>query len=175
MNRLMFSCRPATRSASSSSGSITSRRPLAAPSPSIDRRHHKESGSRARRRSRAGAQRGRGRPRRSRGRMDTTGYIGGAREGEGNRPQGTARLRSDVVRAVQDDGRVDLERSGNRGGLLTAGYVTVKLDGDIESDLVDKFGVHGYPAGVIVDASGKELGRFSGYQTSAQVLALLRR
>jgi thiol-disulfide isomerase/thioredoxin len=60
-------------------------------------------------------------------------------------------------------------------GLLTAGYVTVKLDGDIETDLVDKFGVHGYPAGVIVDASGKELGRFSGYQTSAQVLALLRR
>jgi thiol-disulfide isomerase/thioredoxin len=59
--------------------------------------------------------------------------------------------------------------------LLTAGYVTVKLDGDIETDLVDKYNVHGYPAGVVIDASGKEIGRFEGYQTSAQVLALLRR
>ena len=59
--------------------------------------------------------------------------------------------------------------------VVTSGFVAVKLDGDIELDLVDKYGVRGYPAGVIVDASGKELGRFSGYQTSAQVLALLRR
>jgi thiol-disulfide isomerase/thioredoxin len=58
---------------------------------------------------------------------------------------------------------------------LAKGFVTVKLDGDIEKALVKRFGVSGYPTMVIVDpASGKALKSVSGYQSSLQVLAFLR-
>lgn len=58
---------------------------------------------------------------------------------------------------------------------LAAGFVTVKLDGDIEKALVKRFAVSGYPTMVIVDpASGKALKSVSGYQSSAQVLAFLK-
>jgi thiol-disulfide isomerase/thioredoxin len=57
---------------------------------------------------------------------------------------------------------------------VSAGYVAVKLDGDLESALVAQYGVHGYPSGVIVDANGKPVSSvFSGYQTSAQLLLWL--
>jgi thiol-disulfide isomerase/thioredoxin len=58
-------------------------------------------------------------------------------------------------------------------GILNAGYLGVKLDGDIEKDLVKTFQVTGYPAGVILDAAGHEAHRFLGYQTSAEILRLL--
>jgi thiol-disulfide isomerase/thioredoxin len=58
--------------------------------------------------------------------------------------------------------------------LLSARYVGVKLDGDLEGDLVDHFNVHGYPAGVIVDATGTVHARFDDYQSSADLLKLLR-
>jgi thiol-disulfide isomerase/thioredoxin len=58
---------------------------------------------------------------------------------------------------------------------LATGFVTVKLDGDIEKALVKRFAVAGYPTMVIVDpASGKALKSVSGYQSSAQVLAFLK-
>ena len=58
---------------------------------------------------------------------------------------------------------------------LANGFVTVKLDGDIEKALVKRFGVSGYPTMVIVDpASGKALKSVSGYQSSLQVLAFVR-
>ena len=58
---------------------------------------------------------------------------------------------------------------------LAKGFVTVKLDGDIEKALVKRFSVAGYPTMVIVDpASGKALKSVSGYQSSVQVLAFLR-
>jgi thiol-disulfide isomerase/thioredoxin len=59
-------------------------------------------------------------------------------------------------------------------GAVTSQYVGVKLDGDIEGDLVDRYEIHGYPAGVVLDGNGKIVGRFEGYRTSAQILALLR-
>ncbi|MCU1236801.1 MAG: hypothetical protein JWP63_4768, partial [Candidatus Solibacter sp.] len=46
--------------------------------------------------------------------------------------------------------------------LLNAGYVGVKLDGDLEKDLVKRFRVDGYPTLIVLDSSGKELQRF-GY------------
>jgi thiol-disulfide isomerase/thioredoxin len=59
---------------------------------------------------------------------------------------------------------------------LAKDFVLVKLDGDVEKAHVKRFGVAGYPTMVIVDpASGKALSSVSGYQSSAQILAFLRR
>ena len=59
--------------------------------------------------------------------------------------------------------------------VLRAGFVGVKLDGDIEKALVTRFGVKGYPTIIVVDpATGRALKTVSGYQSSQQVLALLR-
>ena len=53
-------------------------------------------------------------------------------------------------------------------------YVAVKLDGDLESELVDRYGVRGYPAGVVVDPTGKAVSKlFEGYQSSAMILQWL--
>lgn len=60
-------------------------------------------------------------------------------------------------------------------GLLNAGYVGVKLDGDIEKALVKQYKVAGYPTMVVLDGAGKELWRAVGYQSSAEMLALLRK
>ena len=58
---------------------------------------------------------------------------------------------------------------------VAAGFVGVKLDGDIEKAHVKRFGVTGYPTMVVVDpASGNALRKVSGYQSSAQVLAFLK-
>jgi thioredoxin-related protein len=57
--------------------------------------------------------------------------------------------------------------------LLNAGYVGVKLDGDVEKDLVKRFNVSGYPTMLVLDGSGKELTRIIGYQSSAEMIALL--
>ncbi len=58
---------------------------------------------------------------------------------------------------------------------LNAGYVGVKLDGDIEKAHVKRFNVAGYPTMVIVDpATGRAVKSVSGYQSSAQVLAFVR-
>ena len=60
---------------------------------------------------------------------------------------------------------------------LTAGYVGVKLDGDIEKAHVKRFEVSGYPTMVIVDpasGAGTVIKKVSGYQSSAQLLSLLR-
>jgi thioredoxin-related protein len=59
-------------------------------------------------------------------------------------------------------------------GVLSAGYVGVKLDGDLEKALVKRFRVEGYPTILVLDAAGKELGRFSGYRSSGAMLEFLR-
>jgi len=60
-------------------------------------------------------------------------------------------------------------------GLLNAGYVGVKLDGDVEKALVKRFAVVGYPTVVVLDSSGKETRRSVGYQSSREVLGFLRK
>jgi thiol-disulfide isomerase/thioredoxin len=57
--------------------------------------------------------------------------------------------------------------------VLTAGYVGVKIDGDLEKALAERFTVNGYPTMIVLDAAGKELGRAVGYQSSKQILELL--
>jgi thiol:disulfide interchange protein DsbD len=58
--------------------------------------------------------------------------------------------------------------------LLNGGYVGVKLDGDVEKDLVKQFTVSGYPTMFVLDASGKELKRVVGYRSSAEMMAQLK-
>ena len=58
--------------------------------------------------------------------------------------------------------------------LLNAGYVGVKLDGDLEKDLVNRFRVAGYPTIIVLDSSGKEIQRFN-YLSSKEMLGVLRR
>ena len=58
---------------------------------------------------------------------------------------------------------------------LNAGFVGVKLDGDIERAFVTRFKVSGYPTMVIVDpATGQAIKSVTGYQSSQQMLALLK-
>ena len=59
--------------------------------------------------------------------------------------------------------------------LLRAGYVGLKLDGDIEKALVKRFTVAGYPTMIVLDASGKELWRAVGYQSSKEILDQLKK
>jgi thiol-disulfide isomerase/thioredoxin len=58
--------------------------------------------------------------------------------------------------------------------LLNAGYVGVKLDGDLEKALVSRFRVQGYPTVIVLDSSGREIQRFS-YLSSKEMLAVLQR
>jgi thiol-disulfide isomerase/thioredoxin len=53
---------------------------------------------------------------------------------------------------------------------LRASYVGVKLDGDLEKQLVSRFRITGYPTFIVLDAAGKEVRRFAGYMSSRQVL-----
>ena len=57
--------------------------------------------------------------------------------------------------------------------LLNAGYVGVKLDADLEKDLVRRYRVAGYPTVMVLDSSGKEIKRF-GYLSSKEMQALKR-
>jgi thiol-disulfide isomerase/thioredoxin len=58
---------------------------------------------------------------------------------------------------------------------LIAGYVGVKLDGDIEKAHVKRFGVSGYPTMVVFDpAADKVVKKVSGYQSSKQILTLIK-
>jgi thiol-disulfide isomerase/thioredoxin len=58
--------------------------------------------------------------------------------------------------------------------LMTENYVGVKLDGDLEKDLVKRFGVAGYPTIIVLDPMGKEVKRF-GYLSSKQMLETMKR
>jgi thiol-disulfide isomerase/thioredoxin len=57
---------------------------------------------------------------------------------------------------------------------LNAGYVGVKLDGDIEKALVKRFTVTGYPTMVMLDSAGKEVQRLVGYKSSKEMLVALK-
>jgi thiol-disulfide isomerase/thioredoxin len=59
--------------------------------------------------------------------------------------------------------------------VLGAGFVGLKLDGDVEKALVARYAVKGYPTLLVLDATGKELTRAEGYQGSKQTLALIGR
>ena len=56
---------------------------------------------------------------------------------------------------------------------LNSGYVGVKLDADIEKELVQRYRVEGYPTLIVLDSSGKEMRRF-GYLSSKEMLGMLQ-
>lgn len=58
--------------------------------------------------------------------------------------------------------------------VLNAGYVGVKLDGDLAKDMVSRFHVAGYPTILVLDSSGKEIQRFN-YLPSKEMLDALKR
>ncbi len=58
--------------------------------------------------------------------------------------------------------------------LLNAGFIGVKLDGDVEKALVKRYAVAGYPTMLIVDSAGKEVKRAVGYQSSKAMAAFLK-
>ncbi|MEO5896839.1 MAG: thioredoxin family protein [Vicinamibacterales bacterium] len=60
-------------------------------------------------------------------------------------------------------------------GLLTSGFVGVKIDGDLEKALADRFRVTGYPSMIVLDANGTEARRFVGYLNSTDAVAFLKR
>ncbi len=57
--------------------------------------------------------------------------------------------------------------------LLNAGFVGVKLDGDVEKALVKQFTIGGYPTIIVLDGEGKETLRLVGYQSSKEILERL--
>jgi thiol-disulfide isomerase/thioredoxin len=57
---------------------------------------------------------------------------------------------------------------------LRAGFVGVKIDADLEKDLVRRFNPGGYPTMIVLDATGKEVRRAIGYQSSKQMLAFVK-
>jgi thiol-disulfide isomerase/thioredoxin len=58
---------------------------------------------------------------------------------------------------------------------LNAGFIGVKLDGDIEKALTKQHKVSGYPTMVVLDAKGVEITRAVGYQSSKEMLVLLKK
>lgn len=58
---------------------------------------------------------------------------------------------------------------------LNAGFVGLKLDGDIEKALVKQYDVKGYPTMIILDADGTVRHKVSDYLSSRQVLEMLAR
>jgi len=57
---------------------------------------------------------------------------------------------------------------------LNGGFIGVKIDVDIEKALVKRFKTTGYPTMIVLDASGKEIRRVVDYQSSREMLAVLR-
>lgn len=49
------------------------------------------------------------------------------------------------------------------------------VDGDESKSLVEKHKVKGYPTGILLDADGNEIARYSGYQSVKQTAAFLKR
>jgi thiol-disulfide isomerase/thioredoxin len=54
------------------------------------------------------------------------------------------------------------------------GVRAVKLDGDVERDLVKKYEVKGYPTLLLLDGTGAVVRRATGYQSVAAMARFLR-
>jgi thiol:disulfide interchange protein len=51
--------------------------------------------------------------------------------------------------------------------------ICIAADGDERKDLTEKFAVKGYPTGILFDGKGKEVARYTGYQSVKQTTAFL--
>lgn len=57
--------------------------------------------------------------------------------------------------------------------LITKGYVAIKVDADLQKELVKRLKITGYPTMMVMNADGTEVKRVSEYQSSKQMLAWL--
>jgi thiol:disulfide interchange protein len=57
---------------------------------------------------------------------------------------------------------------------LSAKFVNVKVDGDKQPKLIDKYNVEGYPTIVFYNSKGKEVSRIVGYRNPDDFLAAMK-
>jgi thiol-disulfide isomerase/thioredoxin len=57
--------------------------------------------------------------------------------------------------------------------LISKGYVAIKVDADLQKELVKRLKITGYPTMMVMNADGTEVKRVSEYQSSKQMLAWL--
>ena len=55
------------------------------------------------------------------------------------------------------------------------GLMCVVVDGDGRKDLVEKHKVKGYPTGILIDAAGNEVARYSGYQSVKEMTGFFQK
>lgn len=57
--------------------------------------------------------------------------------------------------------------------LLDESYLAIQVDQDARPDLSNRYGDYGWPATIVFDASGRELGKFRGFLAPRRMLGLL--
>ncbi|MEO7998995.1 MAG: thioredoxin family protein, partial [Gemmatimonadaceae bacterium] len=57
--------------------------------------------------------------------------------------------------------------------LIKSDYVAIKVDADLQKALVTRLKIVGYPTMMVMDASGNEVRRIDGYQSSKQMMEFL--
>ena len=57
--------------------------------------------------------------------------------------------------------------------LVTGTFVPLKIDGERESSWIDRFGIQGFPAVIVLSSSGATVLRIEGYQTPSRILRKL--
>jgi hypothetical protein len=55
------------------------------------------------------------------------------------------------------------------------GLTCIVIDGDVRKDLTEKHAVNAYPTGILLDADGREIARYVGYQSVKETTAFLEK
>src|SRR5262249_59897229 len=55
------------------------------------------------------------------------------------------------------------------------GLTCIVIDGDVRKDLTEKHAVNAYPTGILLDANGREIARYVGYQSVKETTAFLKK
>lgn len=64
-------------------------------------------------------------------------------------------------------------RDAEVGRVLAQGFVTIRVDIDARPDLAERYGEWGWPATILLDADGRELGKLRGFVPKKELLAAL--
>lgn len=64
-------------------------------------------------------------------------------------------------------------RDAEVGRVLAQGFVTIRVDIDARPDLAERYGEYGWPATILLDADGRELGKLRGFVPKKELLAAL--
>ena len=55
------------------------------------------------------------------------------------------------------------------------GLTSIVIDGDARKDLTEMYAVNAYPTGILLDADGREIARYVGYQGVKETATFLKR